>query len=237
MRTSEAQAKRPVAALDRARLQLRGKRWANLFVIYLRLGIGFGFLPAGLKKVSGQPFADPDKVGVFYDFVHAFYATGPFYYFVGSLQLFGAALLMTQRWATLGAAVVAPMITAIVVLCWSTAGVPTIITTTAMALGTWGLLVWDLDKWRGLFWDDRLRRSISTHKAAPVVDLRLWQWCGLSILGLYLLISAISGEVYRPRGAEFTNPHFYVMPGLLLLTIATWWVDRVRYLRRKATTP
>lgn len=81
----------------------RTRRWAHLVVVNLRLVLGFAFLPAGLKKVLGQPFTDADKQGAFHDFLRAFHDTGAFYRFVGVLQLVTAALLLTQRWATLGA--------------------------------------------------------------------------------------------------------------------------------------
>ena len=83
--------------------ELRPSRWAQLCVVNLRILIGFAVLPAGLKKLCGEPFTDPDKVGVFHEFLHAFYAAKPLYFLVGALQVTAAFLLMTQRFATLGA--------------------------------------------------------------------------------------------------------------------------------------
>ena len=77
--------------------------------------IGFAFIPAGLKKLLGQPFTDPTNTGVFHDFLHAFHSTGLFYQFVGALQLTAAVLLITQRHATLGAVLIAPILVAIFV--------------------------------------------------------------------------------------------------------------------------
>ena len=134
--------------------KIRQRRWAHLFVVNLRLAVGFAFVPAGLKKVLGEPFTDPHNVGIFHEFVHAFVATGPFYRFVGVMQLLGAVLLMTQRYATLGAAVLLPITTAITVLCWSTAGVPTIVTVTLMLIGLVGLMLWDVRKWWTIFLPD-----------------------------------------------------------------------------------
>ena len=80
--------------------RLRQKRWLHISVIVLRIVIGFAFLPAGLKKVLGEPFTDPTNTGPFHEFLHAFHGTGFFYSFVGAVQLLAAILMMTQRYAT-----------------------------------------------------------------------------------------------------------------------------------------
>ena len=59
-------------------------------------------------------------LGAFHEFLHAFYATGTFYQFVGTLQLVAAFLLLSQRFATAGAILLTPIVTAVLVLCWST---------------------------------------------------------------------------------------------------------------------
>ena len=210
------------------------KRWLQLCVVNLRIVIGFAFLPAGLKKLLDQPFTDPDKVGVFHEFVRAFHATGPFYQFVGLLQLVAALLLMTQRFATLGDAIFLPVLVAITVLCWSTAGIPTIITVTLMTMGILALLLWDVQKWRGLFVDDRRSVTLQITAVAPVVDRRLWQMCGLAVFVTYLGVCALEGGIYRPRGAEFGNPSFYLLPAITLYPLVTWLVDRSRYRRRQS---
>ncbi len=215
-------------------LRLRHRRWANLVVVNTRILIGFAFVPAGLKKVLGQPFTDPQNVGVFHEFLHAFAATGPFYRFVGGLQLLGAVLLMTQTFATVGAVIVFPMIAAITVLCWSTAGVPTIVTVTAMLLGTLGLLMWDVHRWRGIFLGDTERAEMHIEPIGPVIEARLWQWCGIAILGVYLLSCLLYGGVYRPRGVALRTPAFYVLPLIAFLPVVTWLVDRARYRKTAA---
>ena len=210
----------------------RERRGANLLVVNLRILIGFAFIPAGLKKVLGQPFTDPQNVGVFHELLHAFHATGPFYRFVGLAQLIAAVLLMTQRFATFGAALLLPIIAAITVLCWSTAGIPTITTATLMLLGIIGLLLWDLQKWRAIFSDDECAASFELDPIAPVIDSQLWRWCGLGILAIYLVVCAVQGGIYRPRGLELDNPAFYLFPSIILFPVVTWLIDRARYRRR-----
>jgi uncharacterized membrane protein YphA (DoxX/SURF4 family) len=216
---------------------LRERRWANLAVVNLRILIGFAFLPAGLKKVLGQPFTDPDNVGVFHEFLHAFLATGPFYRSVGVVQLIACALLMTQRFATVGAVVLLPVLAAITALCWSTAGVPTIVTVTLMLLSTVGLVIWDLPKWRAIFASDQRVTEIRVDPIPAVIDRRLWQRCGLAILAVYAAACAIRGGVYRPRGLELDEPAFYLLPAIAVIPLVTWLIDRSRHRQTRDIVP
>lgn len=212
-----------IARVVRRARQIRGM---HLAVINLRYLIGFAFLPAALKKLLDQPFTDPTNHGRFHDFLHAFHATGWFYPFVGALQLIAAALLFTQRFATLGALVALPILTAITAFCWSTQVYPTAAIATLMWLGTAGLVLWDVEKWRGIFARDDRPREISIAPSETRVDLRLWGLCGFAMLALYLGSALVYGGVYRPRGLELDNPAFYVMPAVMLLPVVTFFLDR-----------
>lgn len=208
----------------------RARRWAHLAVVNLRLLLGFAFLPAGLKKVLGQPFTDPEKQGAFHDFLRAFHDTGGFYRFVGALQLVVAVLLLTQLRATLGALLALPIITAIVALCWSTLVVPTAIVATLMWCGTAALVLWDERAWRGAV-STPTSSSRAEAPGAPPLDLRLWAICGGAILALYLLLTLAAGGVYRPRGIDLRSPAFYLVAAMPLLPIATWLIERRRRAR------
>jgi hypothetical protein len=196
--------------------RLRRARWANLCVVNLRILIGFAFLPAALKKLLDQPFTDPTNTGPFHDFLHAFHATGWFYQFVGALQLAAAALLCTQRFALAGAFVALPILTAITAFCWSTRVIPTAAVASLMWLGTVGLLVWDLPRWRG---------AAAARAEAPGIDLRRWQWCGVAIFALYVGACLGHGGIYRPRGVELASPAFYVLPAIALAPVITLVLD------------
>ncbi|MBL4635831.1 MAG: hypothetical protein JKY56_18360, partial [Kofleriaceae bacterium] len=165
--------------------RLKDQRWANLCVVILRIMIGFAVLPAGLKKTLGQPFTDPDKVGVFHEFLHAFLAAGPMYHLVGVVQIFAAFLLMTQRFAALGAALLLPVLVAISALCWSSNGIPTIVVVNLMTLGTLGLLLWDFPKWQALVLDDSAPRTLKVEARSSLIEHKLWQTCGLAIFAVY----------------------------------------------------
>jgi uncharacterized membrane protein YphA (DoxX/SURF4 family) len=213
--------------------RLRSKRWATLCVINLRILIGFAFLPSGLKKLLDEPFTDPAKTGRFHDFLDAFYATGWFYQFVGVMQLLTATLLITQRFATVGALFAVPITATIAAFCWSTqAGLPTSIVITLMFLGSLGLALWDLPRWQLVFARDDRAHELVVPARSERVDMRLWQACGVAIITLYFATCAALGGVYRPKGMEVTDPAFYVMPAILLLPIVTLVVEQRRLRRR-----
>jgi uncharacterized membrane protein YphA (DoxX/SURF4 family) len=186
-------------------------RWVHLGVVNLRILIGFAFVPAGLKKVLRQPFTDPDNHGPFHDFLHAFHATGFFYQFVGILQLTAALLLFSQRWARAGALIALPIITAIMVFCWSTGVVPTATVATLIFLGVALLLLWDHP----------------APRPAPF-PLRPWQVCGAAVLALYAAACAISGEVYRPRPGGERGAPFYLLSAIPLVPLLTLALTRRR---------
>ncbi len=208
---------------------LRRKRWAQLFVANLRIFIGLAFLPASLKKLLGQPFTDIEKSGVFHEFLHAFHAVDGFYQLVGALQLVTAILLMTQRFATLGAALALPILIAISGLCWSSAGIPTVTVVTLMTFGVLGLLLWESERWLAVFGAEGDAIEISRPAITAQVDRVLWERCGVAIIVVYIGVSLSQGGVYRPRGVELDNPAFYLLPLIVLFPIATWLIDRSRY--------
>ena len=196
-------------------------RGIHVGIIVLRMLIGFAFIPAGLKKLLGQPFTDPANTGVFHEFLHAFHATGLFYQFVGALQLTAAVLLITQRYATLGVALTAPILAAIFVFCWSTGVVPTAIVVSLMSLGLLALALWDVQHWKPL-----LGMTTQAPPTIPrVVNIRLWSRCGWLILVLYFGAAAITGQVYRPKSAEWSNPSFIVLLIIAILPVVTFALD------------
>jgi len=206
----------------------RRQRWLNVAVVNLRFLIGFAFVPAALKKLLDQPFTDPANHGRFHDFLHGFYATGWFYSFVGVVQLTAATLLCTQRFATLGAVIALPVLTAIVAFCWSTQVYPTATVATLMWLGTLGLVMWDYEKWRGIFARDDRAYDFHIAPVTAPIDMTLWTRCGVAILVVYLGGAFARGGVYRPRGLELGEPAFYVLPAVLVLPIITFVIDQRR---------
>jgi uncharacterized membrane protein YphA (DoxX/SURF4 family) len=203
----------------------RRRRALHVLVAIVRILVGFAFVPAGLKKLLGQPFTDPHNTGAFHEFLHAFHATGWFYRAVGVLQLLTATLLITQRFATAGAIMAFPITLTIMLFCWSTRVYFTASIVTLMVLALTALLGWDLARWRGIFGSPTTTDDLAP--AAPI-DVGLWQWCGIAILVVYFASCLAMGEVYRPKGAKLDEPAFYVFPTIMLLPIVTLVVEQRR---------
>jgi hypothetical protein len=146
------------------------------------------------------------------------------------MQLIAAALLFTQRFALLGALIALPMLSAIAAFCWSTGVVVTSVVATLMWLGTIGLVVWDIDKWKAVFARDG--EATTVEPTALPIDLRLWAKCGWAILLLYMGTALIRGGVYRPRGLELGEPAFYVLPAVMLMPIVTFVIEQRRRAKR-----
>lgn len=228
--------------LDDLVRRARRRRSLHLTVAVARIFVGFALFPAGLKKVLAEPFTDPHLHGAFHDFLHAFHATGAFYQLVGATQLAAATLLVTQRFATLGALLAAPIFSTILAFCWSTRVYPTAIVVTLLWLATLALLAWDWPTWRAVLaarrangtraaagrTPDSVRPTEPVRTAEPSIDARLWQRSGIVTIALYLAACATTGGVYRPRGAAWDTPAFYVFPTMLLVVLATLMVDRHR---------
>jgi uncharacterized membrane protein YphA (DoxX/SURF4 family) len=212
--------------------KVRQTRWANLFIVILRILLGYAFIPAGLKKVLDEPFTDPTKTGAFHEFLHAFYATGWFYQFVGVMQLTVGILLMTQTFGTLGAAMALPIFAAITAFCWSTNAIFTAWMVTLMLLGTLVLVAWDFEKWRGILNVGPLD-SPGPEATIPPVDIGLWRLCGIAILVLYFGICLYSGGIYRPKGVDLDNPAFYTFPLIATFPFITIAIE-IRRRRRSS---
>jgi len=172
-------------------LRIRKNIILNRGVINLRYLIGLGFIPSGLVKVMNQPFTNPENTGAFAEFLHALHATGFYYNTVGLSQMLAAVLLMTQRFATLGALLFLPIIFNIMVLTLSTIGSLTPIIASLMFLGTLFLLLWDLPKWINVFRKDQ--ESFSTNWASDFptfneIDL----FTGLALLCVPVVLTLTS---------------------------------------------
>lgn len=136
--------------LDRLHARLVGRPMLQRFTAFTRVLLAVGFLPPGLKKLSGEPFTQlpvTHPVGAFFD---AFFQAEALYVVVGLAQVAAALLLLWPRTATLGAVLYAPVIATITAVTWSIGFGGTRWVTAAMLLATVYLLCWDYDRLKGL---------------------------------------------------------------------------------------
>lgn len=88
-------------------LAWKQKIWLQIAIIYTRYLIGGAFVFASLIKIKGERFTNVKGAGSpFHSPEHFFetlYQSGVYWQFLGLMQLLAGLLLMTQRYALLGA--------------------------------------------------------------------------------------------------------------------------------------
>ncbi len=126
--------------------RLRTNRMNQWIIIHLRYLVGFAFIPSGLVKVMGHRFTviQPDNpVGYFFE---ALYQSGMYWNFLGWVQVVAGILLITQRYATLGALMFFAILSNIWIITLSMSFNGTWIITSLMMFAVMILLIWDKHK-------------------------------------------------------------------------------------------
>jgi len=180
----------------------RSNFWFHLFTMNLRMLLGIGFVIGGLRKVNGMPFANPGQDGAFFELLDALHSNLIYYEFIGWAQFIAGALLITQRFATLGAVIYFPIILNIAVFTVFSVGTLTPWIASFMCLGTMYLLAWDYYKWVHLF--SRDNEVIDMHL---VIDFRSYDqlWLKNGIFSLILLFFGFSSLIFFGIGTEYTQ--------------------------------
>lgn len=115
-------------------------------MIHLRYLVGFAFFPSGLTKLMGNRFtviSTDTPIGYFFE---AMYQTGFYWNFLGLSQVVAGVLLMTQRFALLGALMFLAILTNIWIITISLSFTGTWIITSLMMIAVIVLLIWDHHK-------------------------------------------------------------------------------------------
>jgi hypothetical protein len=158
------------------RQSLKQSLLVQLAVIYTRYLIGGAFVFASLIKIKGHRFTQIPDDGIGHSVGHFFemmYQSGLYWQFLGWAQLVAGLLLLTQRYATLGAVLFLPIIANIFVITisYNFGGTPVI--TGLMLLATLGLLLWDWNRLRVL-----LNLPVIEEKTSLLFESPLWAWVG-----------------------------------------------------------
>lgn len=151
--------------------------------------IGFGFIPSGMKKVLGERFTllgVDTPVGFFFE---GLYQSGFYWKFLGLGQVLAALLLMSQRFATLGALLFFFIISNIWVITLSIHFAGTTIITTLMMLAVAGLLVWDIPRLKFLV----LREPLKPAFVQPCEPGYSGLWVRV---GLFLFVWSTAGSYF-----------------------------------------
>lgn len=167
----------------------------KLFVIYLRYLIGFAFVFASIVKIKGERFTlipPTEPVGYFFE---AMYQSGFYWNFLGWSQLISGALLMSQRFSSLGALVFFPVILNVCLITHSVNfGSGTPVVTTLMLLGTAFLILWEYKKWVILFYQDhRIKLDLTQEPVDKFMTDPVW-----TVAGVAFVLLTIAVQIKKP---------------------------------------
>lgn len=195
---------------------LKKQRLVQLFAIFLRYLIGGAFIFAAVPKVLGERFTTMSvdtPVGFFFE---AMYQTGFYWYFLGWAQIAAALLLMTQRFATLGAAIFFPIMLNIWLITWSMGFKGTPVVTFLMFLANAWLLLWDYRKLAPLFLRESRLSLLPSGFNDAFMARPVWIWLGFGLA----LCSALIRLDFNHAGL-YLGGGFCVTMGFLVYGMST----------------
>ncbi len=168
---------------------IKKSKFMNIVVVFIRLLIGFAFIPSGLTKAIGERFtrlSTDTQIGYFFE---AMYQSGGYWYFLGFSQLIASFLLMSQRYATIGAVMYFAILSNIVVITISMNFTGTWIITLLMLFATCSLLAWDWNKIQYLLKRDNFQAQENTIN--EVINMKMWSIAGTLLFFATLLFFGI----------------------------------------------
>ncbi|CAM1347623.1 hypothetical protein [Tenacibaculum crassostreae] len=165
---------------------MKNKLLPQLFIVYLRYIIGFSFVFASIVKIQGLRFTSTSgelhAINTSWHFFETLYQSGGYWKFIGLGQLIAGLLLMTQRYAKLGAVLFLPIIANIFVITvsYDFRGTPFI--TGAMFLATILLIIWDWNTFKVL-----INKPQKIELNNRLENYRIWEVLGFSFFIITLL--------------------------------------------------
>jgi len=132
--------------LDKLHSWVRSQGGLRRFTFASRILLATAFLPTGTVKAMGDRFTTMSvdtPIGFFFE---AMYLTGPYWRFIGIVQILAAALLLIPRFATLGALLFAPISISIFLVTLGIDFGGTVYVSLGMMLSVAYLLFWDVDR-------------------------------------------------------------------------------------------
>ncbi len=188
------------------------KTFLQIFTIYLRYLIGGAFVIAafGMGKVTGtsnlmysmdKPIQDLQPIQQFF---RVMTDSGLYWQFIGWTQIVAGFLLMTQRFARLGALIFFGLILNIFIITVAYKFTGTPFVTGLMLLATTYLLVWDLRSLQFLIRDDVQPVRLSL----PVIQSSYWMWLGLLMFITIVCFAVLSPNIFIELGVPFIEGLF-----------------------------
>jgi hypothetical protein len=179
---------------------------AQIFIIYTRYLIGGAFVFSSIIKIKGKRFTtysqEDAPLGSAMHFFEVLYQTGDYWQFIGWAQLLAGFLLMTQRYAKLGALVNFPILLNVFVITISMNFGGTPLITGLMLAANLMLLIWHWGELKSL-----INLPYTPEPKDQEENKPLWAITGV------LLFSFTAG--YRLI-IDFYNPFFWFGVGFLI---------------------
>jgi hypothetical protein len=175
-------------ALARAHSWARAQPWLARFTLMNRILLAMAFFPTGLVKATGQRFTSlpiDNPVGFFFE---AMYQTGPYWYFIGLMQMCAAVLLLIPATATVGAVLFLPIGLSIFLITWGIGFQGTVYVTAGMLLSVVYLVCWDCDRvWAAASSLVGTRPTGGLLEGAGPVERT--GWAGAAIVGMAMFLA------------------------------------------------
>jgi len=197
---------------------------AQIFIIYTRYLIGGAFVFSSIIKIKGKRFTTNSQedapLGSAMHFFETLFQTGFYWQFIGWAQVLAGFLLMTQRYAKLGAVVNFPILLNIFVITISMDFGGTPLITGLMLAANLMLLIWHWGELKSL-----INLPYTPEPKDQEENKPLWAITGL------LLFSFTAG--YRLI-IDFYNPFFWFGLGFLI-GFGTFLIRLVQRYRAKTS--
>ena len=209
-------------ALASAHAWVRRQPWLGRFTLMNRLLLSFAFFPTGMVKLLGNRFTSisvDNPVGFFFE---AMYQTGPFWHFIGFMQVAAAVLLLIPATSTLGAVMFVPIIFSIVLVTHGIGFGATAWITTFMLLSAFYLVCWDADRvWAGASHLLGRRKGPALLSGASIAEKTGWIMGG--VVGMLLVMTT---RGYVPPAWRM---HLLMIGALcFLVVVGSWMVQAFR---------
>lgn len=174
---------------------IKNKLLPQLFIIYTRYLIGAAFVFAAIVKIKGGRFTTMDginePINSAWHMFETLYQSGLWWKFLGLGQLIAGFLLMTQRYAKLGALMFLPVISNVFVITISYDFRGTPVITGLMLIANIMLILWDWDEIKIL-----VNKIPVIEPKNRLENMRVWEITGL-LLFLFTSVYRLSINVYN----------------------------------------
>ncbi len=206
----------PLSALTAFIERLKRRRIVQLFTIYLRYLIASAFVFASVPKIMGERFTQipiDNPIGFYFE---AMYRSGFYWNFLGWGQMIAALLLMTQRFAALGALLFYPIIINVWLVTWSIGfqGTPTV--TFLMFLANTYLLVWEYRRLLPFLQPESRLYIPPADFDDSFMRKPVWIWLGVFIASCMIVLRL-----------DFGHARWYVGVGFFTaLGVMVWYISK-----------